>query len=236
VLKPTGTSHLDALYRTVLVQDLADALHLGLIRSILGCVVVSKVPLSLPSICALLNIDNVKGEWARDKLASVLLMDAHSVIRAIHPSFLDFLTDRNRSREFFVDVGEHNLYLARGCLRVMNSRLRTNICRWTDQTVLNSDVPDLDSRLGEHVPEELGYSCEFWSEHLERAPNQDPDLLPLWHQFCDTHILHWLEVMSLKTQTRNAMMAVRNIQKWLPVSIGVMPLSMSTPVDLMLNF
>jgi hypothetical protein len=233
VLAPTGMSHLDALYRTVLVQDLVDARHLGLIRSILGCVVVSKVPLSLPSICALLDIEQVKGEWARRKLASVLLMDTHSVVRAIHPSFLDFLTDETRSSEFFVDVEEHDLHLARGCLRVMNSKLRTNICRLTDQTVLNSEVPDLASRLGEHVPEELAYSCEFWSEHLEKTPNQDPELLPVWHEFCETHILHWLEVMSLKRETRNAMMAVRNIEKWITVSIAV--LSMSIPIDPMVK-
>ena len=80
VLKPTGMSHLDTLYRTVLVQDLADARHLGLIVSILGCVAVSKVPLSLRSICALLDIENDQGEWVTYKLASVLLMDGHSVI------------------------------------------------------------------------------------------------------------------------------------------------------------
>jgi hypothetical protein len=229
-------SHLDALYRTVLVQDLADARHLGLIRSILGCVVVSKVPLSLPSICALLNIEDDKGEWVRDKLASVLLMDAHSVVRAIHPSFLDFLTDRTRSSEFFIDVGEHNVYLTRGCLRVMNSKLRMNICWLTDETVLNSEVSDLASRLREHVPEDLAYSCEFWPEHLEHAPNDDPELLLPWHEFCDMHILHWLEVMSLKAKSRNAMRAIRNIQKWIRVSIRVVSLSMSIPIDLMLNF
>jgi len=92
----------------------------------------------------------------------------------------------------------------------------------SDQTVLNSEVSDLASRLGEYVPEELAYSCEFWCAHLKQAPNQDPTLLPLWHEFCNTHILHWLEVMSLKAETKNAIMAVRSIEKWLPVSIGVL--------------
>jgi len=127
VLTDRGMPHLDTLYRTVLVQDLADAGSLGLIRSILGCVVVSQVPLSLPSICGLLGISDDEGEWVKDKLASVLIQGTHSVIRAIHPSFLDFLTDKHRSKEFFVDVKKHNVYLARGCLRVMNSKLRMNI-------------------------------------------------------------------------------------------------------------
>ena len=108
----------------------------------------------------------------------------------------------------------------------MNSKLRTNICRLTDETVLNDRISNLASRLAEHVPEELVYSCQFWSEHLEHALNQDPELLLLWHEFCEKHILHWLEVMSLTAETKNAMTAVRNVQKWLPVSFGVVPLYM----------
>jgi hypothetical protein len=71
------------------------------------------------------------------------------------------------------------------------------------------------------MPEDLAYSCESWSDHLGRPWNQDPEILPLLHAFCETHILHWLEVMSLKAETRNAIMAVRNIRKWLPVSIEI---------------
>jgi hypothetical protein len=225
VLEPTGQSYLDALYRTVLTQGLEMEEHLPLIRSVLGFVVVSKRPLSLPSLCALLNIDKGEAKWARNQLASVLSPDSSSAIRVIHPSFLDFLTNRQRSDNFFIDVEEHNLSLARGCLRVMNGRLRTNICRVTDQIVLNDEISDLASRLEKYIPEDLAYSCESWSDHLKRPWNQDPEVPTLLREFCERHVLHWLEVMSLKAETRNAIMAVRSIQKWLPVSIEAVDIS-----------
>jgi hypothetical protein len=225
VLEPTGQSYLDALYRTVLTQGLEKEDRLPLVRSILGFVVVSRRPLSLPSLCALLNISKEKATWARNQLASVLPPDSSSAIRVIHPSFLDFLTNRQRSDKFFIDVEEHNLSLARGCLRVMNGKLRTNICRVTDQTVLNDEIPDLASRLDSYILEDLAYSCESWSDHLQRPWNRDPEILPLLNEFCETHVLHWLEVMSLRAETRNAIMAVRNIQKWLPVSIELVDIS-----------
>jgi hypothetical protein len=221
VLTPTTQSHMDTLYHTVLVQGRESEDRLALIRSILGFVVVARRPLTLRSVCALLNIDEEEAKWARDKLASVLPTGSRSVIRVIHPSFLDFLTDRRRSREFFIDIEEHNVSLARGILQQMNDRLRMNICRLTDRTIQNDKISDLASRLEEYVPEELSYSCQFWSEHLEHALNQDPALLPFFHEFCGNHILHWMEVMSLQAETRSAMAAVRNTQKWLRVSVEV---------------
>jgi hypothetical protein len=80
-------------------------------------------------------------------------------------------------------------------------------------------MSNLASHLDEYVPGELAYSCQFWCQHFEHALNQDPVLLPLLHEFCDKHILHWLEVMSLRAETRSAIMAIRNIQKWLDVSV-----------------
>ena len=235
VLTPTTQSHMDTLYHTVLVQGRENEDELALIRSILGFVVVSRRPLTLRSVCALLNIDEEEAKWARDKLASVLPTGSRSILRVIHPSFLDFLTDRKRSREFFIDIDEHNVSLARGVLQQMNDRLRVNICRLTAQTIQNDKLCDLASRLEEHVPEELAYSCQFWSEHLERAFDQEPELLPLLHEFCDEHMLHWMEVMSLQAETRRAIMAVRNVQKWLPVSVvNYLYLPQRQPIDLIL--
>jgi hypothetical protein len=218
VLAPTGQLHLDALYRTVLVQDLVNPKHLDLIRRILGCVVVTRVPQTLPSLCALLDIEYDEAKWAKDKLASVLPTDSSTAVRVIHPSFLDFLTDRERSREFFIDAVEHHFSLARGCLQVMNSNLRTDICGLEDQSVFNHEIPDLANRLGDCVPEELSYSCQFFIEHLIQTSNQDPDLGLLLRTFIHEHIFHWLEVMSLMGEARKAILAIQEIQKWLSVS------------------
>jgi hypothetical protein len=219
VLRPTNHPHLDALYRTVLVQNLVGRQHLKLISIILGCLVVSKTSLSLSSICALLKIEPEKGQWARDKLASVLRVDTDSVMRFIHPSFVDFLTNRERSNEFFIDVEEHHLNLALGCLRMVNTKLQANICRFTDSTALNEEIPNLQPLVAEFVSEDLLYSCRYWTEHVRQASDRDL-LLSLLPDFLNHHVLHWLEVMSLTGETRDAILAIRHIQAWLPVSAG----------------
>jgi hypothetical protein len=86
--------------------------------------------------------------------------------------------------------------------------------------MLNDEISDLEAHLDKFVPEDLAYSCQFWCQHLEHASNEDPELLYLLHEFCDKHILHWLEVMSLRAETRGAIMAVEIFQKWLHVSVG----------------
>jgi hypothetical protein len=124
-LATTGPSHIDELYHTLLIPRRKSHFDEDLqsIRSILGLIVVAKRPLSVPGICALLGINIGEATWARQKLAPVL-SESHSGIYAIHPSFVDFLTDRERSNEFFIDAGKHDRSLACGILRVMNGQLR----------------------------------------------------------------------------------------------------------------
>ena len=209
---------LDALYRTVLVRDLVKAWDFELIRSILGCIVVAKVPLSLQSICSFLDIAYEKALWATGRIASVLRIDSASTIRVIHQSFLDFLTDSERSDDFFIEVDHHNSLLSRRCLEIINAKLHANMCKLTDMSKLNDEISDLASRLHEYVAEDVLYSCQHWAEHIGQVSNQDPQILSVLRKFCNEHVLHWLEVMSLKGQGRNAAGVMRRIQKWLLVS------------------
>jgi len=221
VLAPTDRGRLDALYRTVLIENLVEAEQMELICSVLGCVVTAKIPLTLSCLCAflaLLDIEKEEVEWAVGKLASVIPMDSSSVVHVIHPSFLDFLTDRKRSKEFFIDAVEQNLLFARATLQIMDSKLHTNICHLTNPSLLNREISDLSTRLASHVPEELSYSCQFWTEHLKGSSNKDPDLCQLFDDFVRNHFFHWLEVMSLMGEASNAVVATHNAKSWLSVS------------------
>jgi hypothetical protein len=112
----------------------------------------------------------------------------------------------------------------------MNRKLGVNICRLTDQIMLNDEISDLRAHLDEYVPEDLAYSCQFWCQHLEHVLHPDSELLSLLHEFCGKHLLHWLEVMSLRAET-SAIMAIQNMEKWLHVSVRS-PL-MSTRCDVL---
>ena len=221
ILKPSGQRRLgalDKLYHTVLVWDLVEARDFELIRSILGCIVVAKTPLSLQSICSLLDISYEKATWATGRIASVLRIDSASTIRVIHQSFLDFLTNSERSERFFIEVDHHNSLLSRRCLEIMNAKLHANMCKLTDMSELNDEISNLASRLEEHVAEDVLYSCQYWAEHTCQVSNQDPQILPVLRKFCHKHVLHWLEVMSLRGRGRSAAGVMRKIQKWLLVS------------------
>ena len=221
ILKSSSQQHLNALddlYRTILSQDLAKGHDFTFICSILGCIVVAKIPLSLRTICALLDIGYDKATWVTGRTAPVLRKDSGSTIRVIHQSFLDFLTDDRRSKEFSIDVNEYNTQLACQCLEVMNAKLHANMCKLTNMGILNAEIVDLASRLDQFVLDELRYSCQYWAEHISQSSNQDPRILPHLRKFCNEHALHWLEVMGLKGGGRNAVKAMRKIQKWLPVS------------------
>ena len=100
----------------------------------------------------------------------------------------------------------------------MNAELCRNICQLKDSSLLNHELSDLADWLVKYVPEQLLYGCEFWSSHIQYTPNQDPKLQHLVETFVHEHVFHWLEVMSLKGETANAMLGLRTLQKWIPVS------------------
>jgi hypothetical protein len=61
-------------------------------------------------------------------------------------------------------------------------------------------VSDLLTRLNEHVSAALRYSCKYGLthllEHLRAAGSQAQVPLGL-AAFCEQHLLHWIEVLSL---------------------------------------
>ena len=66
------------------------------------------------------------------------------VICPLHASFSDFLTDKNQSGEFFIDLFHIHKDLAGASLGVMQSGLQFNICQLSTSYLPNSEVLDLD--------------------------------------------------------------------------------------------
>jgi hypothetical protein len=69
-----------------------------------------------------------------------------------------------------------------------------------DASVYNNEVADLLTRVNEHISAAIRYSCRYWISHwLEHFRAADyPTHLPLGLDvFCEQHLLHWIEVLSL---------------------------------------
>jgi hypothetical protein len=75
------------------------------------------------------------------KLGSLVTgTDSIAPVRPLHASLYDFLTDKSRSNEFFVDASLATSDLAFASLRVMERGLRFNICSLESSYLPNSAV------------------------------------------------------------------------------------------------
>jgi hypothetical protein len=96
-------------------------------------------------------------------LSSVLYVAEGQPIRTLHPSFSEFMLDNKRCSDprFQINQGERHLHLALGCLLVMNTHLRHDICSFADPSLLNTDIGDLQERIDTHIPPALQYACKY---------------------------------------------------------------------------
>jgi hypothetical protein len=224
---------IDDLYKQVLHQAVgasASPSRLADVREILGAIVVTANPLSASCLSGLLNIRAITSATPANavtrrlrKLRSVLVIPSQvdEVIRIIHPSFTDFLTNPLRCVDlrFFIDVNTHQRQLAMCCLDVMQKGLRRDPCALGIEPKPNRQIPDLDKRITELIPEPLQYACQFWALHLCQSPVEDIDLYMRLHRFAHDHLIHWLEVLSLMQIMDGSIFSLDLTEDWITVRI-----------------
>ncbi|KZP30581.1 hypothetical protein FIBSPDRAFT_777346, partial [Athelia psychrophila] len=202
------TFTLDELYKTALlsVGNWQSGESADIYRRILGAVVFSQVPLTDSDIGDLLGLDSSVCCIALRRLGSVIQWTEGQPARTLHKSFPDYLTDRDRcsSEPWFADLQECHRTLAVGCLRVMESQLRFNICHLETSHILNKDVKDLPARIEACIPHSLSYACCFWTYHLSKMHADDLQIMDLILAFFKHRFLYWLEILSLTQEMKNA--------------------------------
>ncbi|KAF7987113.1 hypothetical protein HWV62_309 [Athelia sp. TMB] len=173
----------------------------GACNRILGLIIVSRVPLTDETISRLLEFTDsgTTCRLALRRLGCVVQWSEGQPVRMLSESFSDYITDSSAcgSEPWFIDVQEHNLALARACLRIMNAQLRFNMCNLESSHIPNADIEDLSERVETAIPLSLSYPCRFWGHHLQHVPSGEPSVLPLVLQFFESKFLYWLEVLSL---------------------------------------
>lgn len=102
------------------------------------------------------------------------------------------------------------------------AELKRDICKIGDSTKLNSEIIDLDQRLEENLPEHLRYASRFWFRHLLDTDSTDGgDIYNEIKRFFSSHLLHWMEVMSLINDTGVIITALGSVKAWIDVSLTV---------------
>jgi WD40 repeat protein len=181
------------------------------LRNVVGVIVASQQPLSVSVHAILLNVDQAEVQLMVESLSSLLLSTHSEPVRIFHPSFPDFIVDPRRcdNPRFRVSLDEHHLRLARGCLVILNQYLRYNMANLNDPDLANSDVEDLEDHVirgicekGDHagpsLPQALFYAARYWTKHVvSSSTDYSEELLDALSRFCDEHLFHWLELLSL---------------------------------------
>jgi hypothetical protein len=194
-----------------------------LVRETLGAIVLLQSPLSAASLARLLRVPAEDVHRTLYELHSILdvPLDPTRLVRLHHPSFRDFLLSKDRCGDdsFWVDKRSTHEKLTFYCLELMSAPggLRQDMCSLLKPGTLRSEVKE--ERVARSLPPELQYACRYWVEHVERSQQSiaDGDAV---HVFLQTHLLHWLEVMSLIGETSQCVRLLARLQALVAVRVG----------------
>jgi len=194
---------LDAMYEFVFARassaDKVEPKELDMTRRNLACILALRVPLSVTALAELLNLDTSE---LRDSLSSlnatvyVPESDDEPGLRMLHVSFGDYLVNR-APPNLRVSVPQGDELLARGCLRIMRTRLHFNISQSCSSHEPN---PSVKPKL---ITLSLEYACLQWIHHVSRLVQRsylDEDINGSFRP----RFLFWLEVISVLGQVQHA--------------------------------
>ncbi len=232
LLKPSanrdGQDPLDELYKEVLEGYITGREARLLFRTVAGQLLSAIEPLSIRSLTTLRRHDDDDDGDAvvillrrlGSLLSNVNSSDETLPIIPLHTSFRDFLTNEEKSGEFFVGLRDAHRQLVHSCLGLLLKDLKFNICNLETSYLANKDVTDLNSRVDKHIPPALLYACRFWDDHLEHI-GFETDLFRKLQIFFEKKFLFWLEALSLTNYVGVASAVCSALKVWLASGQGV---------------
>jgi hypothetical protein len=179
-------SSLDKMYLEILrssVPQRYTAEYLQNFKTVVGVIVVLEDLLSLSALARFLDMKESDVQITLRKLHSIIApTSSNQVPQLYHKSFPDFITNNQRcvDTSFYIVPEEHHAQAAQHCLQ---------------KFMANSDVNIDDDK---RISDELVYACMHWANHLSKSGSHlATELLGLLDKFAFTHLLHWIEVLSL---------------------------------------
>ena len=203
----------------------------------MGIIVHSKQPLTVTDLDHFLQDDfqsaSASGVSASASMASASVKDVcdrllpivsidtgdEEKIKIRHSAFRDYLIDSDRGRLFgnaFHGNAHANMTIR--CLEIMQEKLKFNICKLKSSYRMNDQIEDKDNLVKKYIPSYLAYSCQYWADHLRGVTGADnrreEEIVILLRNFLDSHLLHWLEVLSLLSKSDVATKSLLVAAEW----------------------
>ena len=137
-------------------------------------------------------------------------------IQIFHKSFPDFLMDPARCEDerFVIEPAARHAAILLACLRLMEKRLKKNICNLDNNVVLSKARGP--STYKDHIGDSLEYACKFWAKHLLKIPKTSPQTKGVEkavEKFFTVHLLHWVEVLVITGNLSVGVYAMNDIQQ-----------------------
>ena len=191
-------------------------------QTVIGTILVACQALTLETLDQLVGMKRPALHTIQH-FGSVFSWGSGQPVQFLHPSLLDFLQDIQycKGNYWFIDTAEHNILMARKCFQIMTKELKFDMCHLPTSHMFNDNNVGLDDLVNDNISLPLQYSCCFWSNHLQMAPIQAENIEILanpLHDFLHTHLLYWLECLSLMKKVSIAYKAVISMQEWLKVN------------------
>ncbi|KZP06316.1 hypothetical protein FIBSPDRAFT_1002088 [Athelia psychrophila] len=213
----TLNTPLDELYMAALnsAGSRTDADFVRDSRAIMGAILGSPVAISTTAIHHLLDHSlsplSAPVMVTIRRLGSVLSYGP--VVQALHPSFLDLLSSRERCGRdinWSFELGPVRPEVSAGpatlCLQRMNASLKRNMCDMTLSAGLTTEV----------LPEELAYACQFWVDHICNDETFElREMEQLMVVFLHAHLLYWFEAMSILKKSEKIVPMLQRAVTWL---------------------
>jgi hypothetical protein len=231
ILKGSGSvitapeEHLNDIYITVLEHSIPSGytdeekkeayVTLG---QVLGSIAILSSPLSVSSLSRLLSLPIEVINQTLNELYSVLDVpkDKTRPLRLHHPSFRDFLLNKDRCKDpnFWVDEKQAHQTVSDRCIEVMSTSLKQDICGLGAPGVLITDVAS--DRVEQCLPPEVQYACLYWIWHLQMSSAQlyNNDQV---YQFLQKHLISWLEALGWMGKTPEGIQAILSLEAYVPV-------------------
>lgn len=229
-LGPLPTKELDEMYMQVLKLSILgqrDKLkHPELLKRfarIVGAIVVLSDALPLESLARLLSVEGYKSRSIAGSLRSVLNVpdDQDQPVRVFHPSFPEFLLDRERcyDKRFWIDKRTTHVILFRNCLQLMSKYLEKDICDLRAPGTLITEIPS--NKVWAVIPPDVRYACSYWVQHYIQGSTVEPQDEQQILLFFKQDLLHWLEALSMMSRVTDAVSMLNLLVKRWSVSYSV---------------
>ncbi|KAJ7151871.1 hypothetical protein C8R43DRAFT_1190519 [Mycena crocata] len=197
---------LDSLYTTALevAGDGQSSAFAAAMHDVLSVAITAENPLSEQSIADILGMRLLPVSQLVWALHSVLSVDAEGLIRVVHPSFRDYLTNPDRcprSSPWYIDGEQGHHLLASRCLDYLSNTLKYNCMNLQTSASFTPPTPGRHPYGAWTPPVYTGsasmeYATRSWIHHTCHV--QTLALIAELHKqiyvFYSDHFLHWMEM------------------------------------------